>query len=179
MGIWEQISQAVKEGEDPVVVLDYRMLSTVVRPEAPKRRGPAPKEKVVFSLYGKIPMAGRSTYVQRCWNPYCRKRLNGRFVCNDGCKALAKEHLETALNLLGGGVQLPPVASEEIADVPIYDDQGRDRAAASRGGAGTRRDPRGRKPKGYRGPKANVRGRKEVAALFGGKDGEGEETGGH
>lgn len=175
MKIWETISETVKAGQDPVVVLSTKMLAAVVKPEPPKRRGVEPKKRIAFSLYGKIPMAGRKTDIQRCWNPYCRKRITGRFVCNDGCRALAVEHLETALNLLAPREPLLPVVDEEIADVPIFDEQGRDRRAAEGDPAeGKGRGASGRRPKGYRGPKANVRRRKDLASELSRARGEGD-----
>jgi hypothetical protein len=146
VSVWDEIRDALRAGEDPVVHVSYRMLTKIVRPEK-KRKGPAPKRVGTFSLHNRVPMGERKTDIHRCWNPYCKKRLSGRYVCGEGCRALAIEHFQTALNLLSP-CSVGPV--QDVPDVPIFDDQGRDRLAAAREGAKAGRDRRGRKPKGLR-----------------------------
>lgn len=149
MGVWQQISEALAAGEEPVVHLTYKMLSTRLRPEPPKRRGPQPKKKPsAFSLYSKTPTAGRKTHVHRCWNPYCRKRVHGRHVCNESCRLLAVEHLTAALTLISNSQEVHPV--EDVPDVQIFDSDGSLQRPAAITAKGKDRDTRGRKPKGFR-----------------------------
>ena len=171
--VWEQIRDALRAGEDPLVYVSYSMLAK----RAPKRKGPAPKKRVGhFSLYSKTPMGARKTTIQRCWNPYCRKRIASRYVCNSGCLALAKEHLTTALSMLLDG-SVGPV--EDVPDVPIFDEEGRDRTAAGRGEEKRPRSRRGRKPSGLRAgqPKAGDGGGKILQSLLSGEDHRGKTTG--
>jgi len=144
MNVWEQIKNDVDAGKDPVVFLEYSMLASVVNPEK-KRRGKAPTPREgMFSLYSKTPYGARKTQRTRCWNPYCRKLLSGRYVCGDWCKALALEHLNTAIYLLTSD---PVGEPKEVPLVPIYDEDGRDRTAAERVQEGEARSARRRKPK--------------------------------
>jgi hypothetical protein len=174
MSVWNQIKKALEAGEDPVVILNYSMLATVVEPAAPVRRVPKVKKRIHFSLYSKTPAAGRKTHTHRCWNPYCRKRITGRFVCNDGCRTLAIEHLQTALSLLDCD-ETAPIRDEEIADVPVFDEQGLGRFPdGGKGRAGGKgKDPRGRKPKIFRArPKeSSYAATKTTAEIFSREDG--------
>lgn len=153
MSTWDKIHEALAAGEDPVVNVTHDMLASRVVEKQPKKRGFAPKERIRFSLYSKVPGEARKTDTQRCWNPYCRKRITGRFVCNQPCYNLAVEHLKTALELLRTSMLTEEGESQEdVPNVPVYDAEGRLETASGATPKRKVRDRRGRKPKGYRKP---------------------------
>lgn len=149
MSVWDQIRASLKNNEDPVVHLTTKMLYRYLVPDEPKKKGPPPKKRLnAFSLYSRTPLAGRKTTTTRCWNPYCRNRVTGKYVCDETCKTMATIHLQAALTALHRSEVSGAV--EEVPDVTIYDTEGRVARAGQITQREKNRDPRGRKPKGFR-----------------------------